>query len=178
METAYHVNVAQRGDERALSDFFANSLHPAEGIFTKEYVDETKARYSETFIKERFLSSDFAIALHAIDKSTGKTVGVMITTNTKPGSGRAYKNALTPRRDCAVSWILVSPDHRQQGIAEMMLHEAEIQAQRKWKARTMSAAIRPLNNASLKLFRGLGYQREGFLHIDERLDVFSKKLTF
>ena len=153
LESGAAVRVARPGDEAGLARLDAAAWTPASGF------PSVAERVNDPFFT--FFTDDSPPEAHLVAELDGRLVGYI---RVKPAS---------PLRENAhvlgIVGLAVAPADRRRGVASALLAAAEQHA-RDRGARKLSLRVLSTNETAMLLYERLGFQREGTLRDEFRID--------
>ena len=153
LESGVAVRVARPGDEAGLARLDAAAWTPASGF------PSVAERVNDPFFT--FFTDDSPPEAHLVAELDGRLAGYI---RVKPAS---------PLRENAhvlgIVGLAVAPADRRRGVASALLAAAEQHA-RDRGARKLSLRVLSTNEAAMRLYERLGFQREGTLRDEFRID--------
>ena len=153
LESGVAVRVARPGDEAGLARLDAAAWTPASGF------PSVAERVNDPFFT--FFTDDSPPEAHLVAELDGRLAGYI---RVKPAS---------PLRENAhvlgIVGLAVAPADRRRGVASALLAAAEQHA-RDRGARKLSLRVLSTNETAMRLYERLGFQREGTLRDEFRID--------
>ena len=153
LESGVAVRVARPGDEAGLARLDAAAWTPASGF------PSVAERVNDPFFT--FFTDDSPPEAHLVAELDGRLAGYI---RVKPAS---------PLRENAhvlgIVGLAVAPADRRRGVASALLAAAEQHA-RDRGARKLSLRVLSTNETAMRLYERLGFQREGALRDEFRID--------
>jgi ribosomal protein S18 acetylase RimI-like enzyme len=153
LESGVAVRVARPGDEAGLTRLDAAAWTPASGF------PSVAERVNDPFFT--FFTDDSPPGAHLVAELDGRLAGYI---RVKPAS---------PLRENAhvlgIVGLAVAPADRRRGVASALLAAAEQHA-RDRGARKLSLHVLSTNETAMRLYERLGFQREGTLRDEFRID--------
>ena len=147
------VRVARHKDEDGLARLDAAAWTPASGF------PSVAERVNDPFFT--FFTDDSTPEAHLVAELDGRLVGYI---RIKP---------VTPLRENAhvlgIVGLAVAPDDRRRGVASALLAAAERRARARG-ARKLSLRVLSTNEEAMRLYERRGFQREGTLRDEFRID--------